>query len=92
MLKNPKITIGILAWTKSSIFRKYIRKTLGGTEAKNISQKAFLDSPFPSCSEEELQTFTSEIELLLDTEIKLQERREHSRNFFKVLINQILEN
>ena len=89
-LKNPKIASGILAWTKSSIFRKNIFKKLSGTEAKNVSQKDFLDSPFPSCSKEELQAFNSEIEVLLRNELELKNRSNNSRNFFKTLINQIL--
>ncbi|TBY21458.1 restriction endonuclease subunit S [Rhizobium leguminosarum] len=37
----------VLAWTKSRAFRKHVRNHLNGTDAKNISQSAFLAAPFP---------------------------------------------
>lgn len=40
-------SIAVLAWTKSRTFRKHIRNQLNGTDAKNVSQKAFLAAPFP---------------------------------------------
>lgn len=66
--------IGILAWTKSPVFRLYIRKKLGGTEAKNISQNAFLGAPFPSCPPRVFNTFGCEVETLCNSESLIQER------------------
>ena len=40
-------SLGILAWTKSPRFRRHVRSQLGGTDAKNISQRRFLAAPFP---------------------------------------------
>lgn len=40
-------SMAVLAWTKSRAFRKHIRNQLNGTDAKNVSQKAFLAAPFP---------------------------------------------
>lgn len=40
-------SMAVLAWTKSRSFRKHIRNQLNGTDAKNVSQKAFLAAPFP---------------------------------------------
>ena len=41
------LAVGLLAWTKSRSFRKHIRNQLNGTDAKNISQRAFLAGPLP---------------------------------------------
>jgi len=40
-------SIAVLGWTKSRAFRKHVRNQLNGTDAKNVSQKAFLAAPFP---------------------------------------------
>ncbi len=89
-LKDPKNTAGILALTKSSMFRKYVRSVLGGTEAKNISQTAFLNAPFPDCLQNEFRAFSSEIEAILETEYFIQERVKNARKVSKILINKIL--
>ena len=49
VLKEPvaPYSMAVLAWTKSRAFRKHIRNQLNGTDAKNVSQKAFLAAPFP---------------------------------------------
>jgi type I restriction enzyme S subunit len=54
VLKEPvaHYSYAVLAWTKTRIFRKHIRNKLNGTDAKNISQKAFLTAPFPPISQE----------------------------------------
>lgn len=80
--------IGILAWTKSATFRRHIQKSLGGTDAKNISQKAFLDGPFPLCSEDAFNTFSSEVESILMSEKLLYSRFQQTQNFARQLAQQ----
>jgi type I restriction enzyme S subunit len=89
-LKNDAIVLGVLAWTKSSIFRKHILKTLGGTEAKNISQTRFLDGPFPICDEADLEDFSIEIKSLLSSEASLKKRYDEIGKLLKLLINQTM--
>ncbi|MGO7864969.1 hypothetical protein ACC676_25725 [Rhizobium ruizarguesonis] len=49
LLKDTALpySAAVLAWTKSRAFRKHVRNHLNGTDAKNISQSAFLAAPFP---------------------------------------------
>jgi hypothetical protein len=75
---------------KSSIFRKHILKALGGTEAKNISQKRFLDGPFPICDEADFEDFSLEIKSLLLSEASLQKRCDDMGRLLKLLINQTM--
>lgn len=86
-LKNKAIIFGVLAWTKSSLFRQHILKNLSGTEAKNISQHRFLDGPFPSCSESEFEEFSLDIMSLLLSETSLQSRYYETSRLFNLLIN-----
>jgi type I restriction enzyme, S subunit len=89
-LNNPDITIAVLAWTKSTFFRKHIRQSLSGTEAKNISQKVFLDAPFPKCSQSEIKMFDSEIRVILDAEANIFKRTNENKKVFKALLARIL--
>lgn len=45
--QQPYDQHALLAWTKSRTFRRHIRKYLGGTDAKNVSQERFLEAPVP---------------------------------------------
>ncbi|MFM6008014.1 MAG: hypothetical protein ACKPB7_33000, partial [Sphaerospermopsis kisseleviana] len=89
-LKNDAIAFGVLAWTKSTIFRKHILKTLGGTEAKNVSQKRFLDGPFPICDEADFEDFSLEVKSLISSENHLKKRCDEIDRFIKLLINQTM--
>lgn len=89
-LVDNSIKLGVLAWTKSSIFRKHILKKLGGTDAKNISQQRFLDGPFPNCSKADLEEFSNEIESLLLAENTLKKRQQENTKLLKTLINQMM--
>ena len=89
-LKNDAIAFGVLAWTKSTIFRKHILKTLGGTEAKNVSQKRFLDGPFPICDEADFEDFSLEVKSLISSENHLKKRCDEIDRFLKLLINQTM--
>lgn len=71
---NPFSLVGILAWTKGPLFRSFILKALSGTEAKNISQKRFLDGPFPICSPAEFNDFSHKVELILQQKDAIRER------------------
>ena len=89
-LKNDAIIFGVLAWTKSSIFREHILKTLGGTEAKNISQKRFLDGPFPIFGEAAFEDFSLEVKSLISSEARLKKRCDEIGRLLKSLINQTM--
>lgn len=82
--------IGVLGWTKSSVFRRHILTALGGTEAKNISQAAFLDGPFPDCSLDALESFTAEITRILSAISLLEDRSRRFESLRALFINRFL--
>ena len=82
--------IGILAWTKCPIFRRHIRRSLSGTEAKNVSQKAFLAAPFPSCSPETFSAFSSELETICEVETTMNRRLEQAKDVLAQFNNRFL--
>lgn len=84
---NPFHELGILAWTKSPIFRKHIMRHLAGTEAKNISQAKFLAGPFPACPPEDFNSFASKISEIRGGEAALYARLDH----LQILRNRFVE-
>ena len=82
--------VGIVAWTKSPIFRKYIHAHIGGTEAKNISQVRFLGGPFPACTASDFYEFSSEVESIVMSASSLTSQLERARDLFSLSLNQLL--
>jgi type I restriction enzyme S subunit len=77
--------IGVLAWTKSPIFRKHVRNQLGGTDAKNISKPRFLSAPFPSQAVGAFNEFGAKVRALRSAQLEIERRLEGSIGLSRML-------
>lgn len=77
----------VLAWTKSRSFRKHIRNQLNGTDAKNISQRAFLAGPFPN-DLGGLSDFDKQIRQLTNERKSLLARIDMARAYHSALVQE----
>ncbi len=81
------LSVGVLAWTKSPVFRRHIRNQLNGTEAKNISQERFLAAPAPPIDERFID-FARQIELINTAIFAIQRRVSEAQNIYAILLRE----